>query len=138
MSRTFARTAAGVCGALALTAASVAATAAPAAASPADCEATYAVTAEWSGGFAAEVTVSNPDGGPVSGWTATWTLLPEQQIVNGWNGVFQQNGRRVRVQEPRDWSPDRPLPLPSSATFGFTATGPAYHIPRDLTCSLGW
>ena len=38
------------------------------------CTATYRTISSWSGGFQAEVTVSNPGSSSINGWTAKWAL----------------------------------------------------------------
>ncbi|MER5455204.1 cellulose binding domain-containing protein [Micromonospora sp. NPDC002389] len=58
------------------------------------CRVDYRVTNQWSGGFGAEVTVTNL-GDPLNGWTATWTYGAGQSVTQAWNATVTQSGSRV-------------------------------------------
>ncbi|MDA2807697.1 glycoside hydrolase family 48 protein [Nocardiopsis suaedae] len=104
-------------GALTAALAAVLAPAAPVHAA-ASCSVDYEVADEWGGGFTAAVTVVNGDE-PVSGWSLGWTFPDGQQITNGWNGAFSQEGDEVTVSHP-GWNPD--LDPGEAASFGFQAS----------------
>ncbi|AWS45973.1 lytic polysaccharide monooxygenase [Streptosporangium sp. 'caverna'] len=84
------------------------------------CTATYRTTGSWSGGFQAEVTVSNPSSSSINGWTAKWTLGSGSAINSLWNGTFTASGANVTAKNA-DWN--RTLAGGGSTTFGFTASG---------------
>ena len=76
----------------------------------------------WSGGFQAQVVISDTGGSASSSWTANWTWPGPQQVSSGWNGVFSESGTNVTVtSEPYNGS----IAPGGSVTIGFTATGPA-------------
>lgn len=60
------------------------------------CRVVYSV-APWSGGFTGDLTVTNL-GDPITGWTLEWDFsLAGVTVLQGWNGVFSQNGSHVFV-----------------------------------------
>jgi predicted carbohydrate-binding protein with CBM5 and CBM33 domain len=94
------------------------------------CDATFAVTNSWSGGFQAEVTVSNPGTTALNGWTVSW-LPPSGQTVNSvWNGTLTAAGDLMSVRNA-DWN--RSIPVGGSTTFGLVADGP--NTVPTLTCA---
>src|SRR3954453_13372533 len=58
------------------------------------CRVDYTVTNQWSGGFGANVIISNV-GDPVSSWSLAWSFAPGQAITQLWNGSFTQSGSQV-------------------------------------------
>jgi cellulase/cellobiase CelA1 len=80
------------------------------------------VVNSWSGGFQAQVVISNTGSGATSNWTASWTFPSGQQLASDWSGVFTQSGANVTVtSETYNGS----IAPGSSLTIGFTATGTA-------------
>lgn len=62
------------------------------------CKVEYTITNQWDTGFGATVTVTNL-GDPISGgWTLEWDFPGNQQVQQGWNGTFGQQGGRVTVR----------------------------------------
>ncbi|WP_406289779.1 cellulose-binding domain-containing protein [Streptomyces sp. NBC_00209] len=49
---------------------------------------------EWTGGFTADVRVTN-EGPALSDWRLTWTYEGDQQVTSGWNGTVTQTGHAV-------------------------------------------
>lgn len=49
------------------------------------------------GGFGANVTITNTGTTAINGWTLQFTFPGNQQITQGWNGVFTQAGANVTV-----------------------------------------
>ncbi|MEY9214679.1 cellulose binding domain-containing protein [Thermobifida halotolerans] len=135
MSRTLARAATGVCGALALTATSIVTGALPAASAADGCSVEYTVASDWGSGFVATVTVTNDSGGPASGWTVEWTLPPDHGITNAWNATLTLDGAGVTATDA-GWNGS--LPTGSSASFGLQGTGSgASSVPSDIECYFG-
>ncbi|MEV0730163.1 glycoside hydrolase family 6 protein [Polymorphospora sp. NPDC050346] len=60
------------------------------------CAVTYTANA-WTGGFTAEIRVTNR-GPAVSGWTLTFTAGAGVQLSNGWNGTWSQSGNQVTAR----------------------------------------
>ena len=99
---------------------------------PTPCTATYATTSTWSGGFQAEVKITNPTTSAMNGWTVSWVLPNGVTINSAWNGTLSQAGSLATVKAT-DWN--RNLQAGGSTSFGFTAnsaTGPT--APTSLTC----
>ncbi|UMP07366.1 glycoside hydrolase family 6 protein [Amycolatopsis sp. EV170708-02-1] len=63
------------------------------------CKVDYTITNQWDTGFGATLTVTNL-GDPISGgWTLSWDFPGDQQVQQGWNGTFAQQGTRVTVRD---------------------------------------
>jgi aryl-phospho-beta-D-glucosidase BglC (GH1 family) len=60
----------------------------------AGCRVAYAVTAQWPGGFTANLTVTNL-GDPINGWRLEWTFPSGQQVTQAWNATITSSGARV-------------------------------------------
>ena len=73
---------------LGATATAAAALATSGAAAPSSaCTVDYRITSSWSGGFQADVTVTNL-GAPRSGWELGWDLPPGEGVSQLWNGCL--------------------------------------------------
>ncbi|NUP37456.1 MAG: endoglucanase [Streptomyces sp.] len=83
------------------------------------CTAVYKVTNSWSGGFQADVLVTNTGTAALNGWTLTFTFGGDQKIGSGWNGTFSQSGQKVTITNP-SWAAS--LPAGGTVDPGFTAT----------------
>jgi cellulase/cellobiase CelA1 len=94
-----------------------------------NCVAAYTVTNRWPGGYQAQVTVSNPSGLTVNGWTVTLDLPDGQTITQLWNGALSRQGESVTVA---NLNYNATMAADGTTTFGFLggATGtatPAVH-----------
>ncbi|MFG1719373.1 cellulose binding domain-containing protein [Micromonospora chalcea] len=89
-----------------------------AAAAAAACRVDYRITNQWSGGFGADVTVTNL-GDPVNGWTLGWSFAAGQQIVQAWNATVSQSGAQVSA---RDAGYNAALGAGGTANFGFNGS----------------
>jgi hypothetical protein len=87
-----------------------------AAAAPA-CVVTYHAD-QWSGGFVAQVAVTN-NAAAVSTWTLTWTFTGSQQVTSGWNADITQTGQAVTV---KNQAHNGAVATGASVQFGFQAT----------------
>ncbi|CAG6394355.1 glycoside hydrolase family 9 protein [Streptomyces cocklensis] len=83
------------------------------------CTAVYRVTNAWSGGFQADILVTNTGAAALSGWTLSFTFGGDQKVGSGWNGTFAQTGQKVTVTNP-SYAPT--LPAGGTVDPGFTAT----------------
>ncbi|WP_436970721.1 cellulose binding domain-containing protein [Micromonospora rifamycinica] len=72
---------------------------------------------QWSGGFTAEVSITNL-GAPVTSWTLTWSFTADQRITNAWNAQVTQSGAAVTARNAT-WNGT----VPQSATVSFGVQG---------------
>jgi hypothetical protein len=107
--------------------------AAPSASPPSGtgCTATYAVTNSWSGGFQADVTVTNNTSTAMNGWTVSWTPPAGQTISQLWNGTPTISGSNVTVKNVT-WN--GAIGPSASTSFGLIATGSSSPTPA-LACA---
>ncbi|MEU9836747.1 family 43 glycosylhydrolase [Streptosporangium sp. NPDC048047] len=84
----------------------------------AGCRVTYTVTNEWSGGFGANVSITNL-GDPVNGWKLTWSFTAGQTVTQLWSGTHTQSGSQVTVTNA-DYN--GAIPTGGSASFGFNGS----------------
>ncbi len=94
------------------------------------CSVDYRVTNEWSGGFQADVTVTNL-GDPISAWQLGWTAASGQSVNQAWNAEVSQSGSTVEASGV-DWN--SALAADASASFGFIGTWSGDNpVPSDFT-----
>ncbi|GIF26582.1 lysophospholipase L1-like esterase [Actinoplanes tereljensis] len=99
------------------------------AATPA-CSVNYKVTSQWTGGFGADVTVTNL-GDPVTAWTLTWTLASGQGITQAWNAGVSVAGSAVTATNA---SYNGAVGTGASASFGFNGTWTTSNpVPSSFT-----
>ena len=102
------------------------------------CSVDYDDSNDWGSGFVAEVKVTNEGSDPIQNWQVGWTFPGNQQITNGWNGVFSQSGANVTVRYP-DWNPN--IAPGATISFGFQGTysgsndAPTSFTVNGVTCS---
>ncbi|MEV2241405.1 cellulose binding domain-containing protein [Micromonospora sp. NPDC049891] len=89
-----------------------------ASAAAAGCRVDYRVTNQWTGGFGADVTVTNL-GDPVNGWTLTWSYAAGQQVTQAWNATVTQSGAQVSA---RNVDYNAAIGTNGSANFGFNGS----------------
>lgn len=102
-----------------VTAGTVATVGATAHAAVTACQVDYEVQNQWPDGFTGGVTITNLGNEPIDGWELTWSFTAGQQINNGWNGTFSQNGAQVTVTNA-GWN--SLLPPGARTRLGFNAT----------------
>jgi hypothetical protein len=84
----------------------------------AGCRVDYAVPSSWTGGFTANVTITNL-GDAVNGWTLTWSFTAGQTVTQLWNGLVTQSGAQVSVTNA---SYNASIATGASTAFGFNGT----------------
>jgi len=95
------------------------------------CTATYALAAQWTTGFVANVTVTNTGTELITGWTVIIVYPdPAPIIQQSWNIALVQNGNTVTIR-PRVWNTN--LPPGASVSVGFVAAGTTT-TPTSVTC----
>ncbi len=87
-------------------------------AAAAGCRVAYTVGSQWSGGFGADVTVTNL-GDPVSGWTLRWTFGAGQTVGQAWNAGVTQSGATVTAVNV---AYNGSLATGGSTSFGFNGS----------------
>ncbi|GAA4623614.1 cellulose binding domain-containing protein [Cellulomonas oligotrophica] len=90
----------------------------PAAQAAAGCAVTYTVTSQWSGGFGAEVAVTNL-GDPLTRWALEWSFPAGQTVTQHWNATLTQTGSQVSASNAA-WNGS--LPTGGRAQLGFNGT----------------
>ena len=61
------------------------------------CHITYTKTAEWAGGFTAQVVIANTGKTAVNGWSLTFTFPGDQKVTSNFNGGFSQTGEKATL-----------------------------------------
>jgi rhamnogalacturonan endolyase len=89
-----------------------------ASAAAAGCRVDYRVTNQWTGGFGADISVTNL-GDPVNGWTLTWTWAAGQQVTQAWNTTVTQSGAQVSA---RNVDYNAAIGTNGSVNFGFNGS----------------
>jgi hypothetical protein len=69
----------------------------PTSTSTGTCKVVYTVSSQWSGGFGANISISNTGTTAINGWTLKFTFPGGQTVTQGWNGNFTQSGSTVTV-----------------------------------------
>ena len=62
------------------------------------CQVSYVVQDQWPSGFTTNVTITNTSSTAINGWTLSFAFSSNQQVTEGWNGSFSQQGNKVTVQ----------------------------------------
>ena len=90
------------------------------------CSAAYTVVNSWSGGFQAQIVLTDSGPAPIDGWTLTWAFHGDQRISSLWNATYTQSGEQVTAAA----EPYNAMIAPSgTVTVGFTGTFTASDSP---------
>ncbi len=92
---------------------------------PGTCHVTYSPHT-WTGGFTADVTVSNPGTTALSGWTLAFTFPGDEKITSAWNATVTQTGASVSAT---NMGYNATIPAGGSQSFGFQGTWSASAAP---------
>jgi hypothetical protein len=65
------------------------------------CRFAYRTTSEWTGGFVAEVSITNTGTAAVDGWTLTFAAGGDQRVTTSWNAGFTQTGTDIVLTAER-------------------------------------
>lgn len=85
----------------------------------ASCTATYTRTADWSGGYNGQVTIT-AGSEPISSWTTTVTVSSPQRVSATWNTTATWDGGGDVMTARPSWNGS--LAAGASTSFGFTVT----------------
>jgi endo-1,4-beta-xylanase len=83
------------------------------------CHVTYTKTAEWAGGFTAQVVIANTGTTAINGWSLTFTFPGDQKITSNFNGGFSQSGKNATLTNA---SYNGAIAAGASVTVGFQGT----------------
>ncbi|MFC7257926.1 cellulose binding domain-containing protein [Streptomyces lutosisoli] len=103
------------------------------------CSVTYKITNQWSGGFQADVALTNTGSSAWSGWSLGWTFPDGQKITQLWNADYTQTDAAVTAKN-LSWNAN--VAAGSSVSFGFTGSWsgtnskPATFKLGDQTCTV--
>ncbi|GAA3304090.1 lytic polysaccharide monooxygenase [Dactylosporangium vinaceum] len=97
----------------------------------AGCTASYTVTSSWSGGFQADIKVTNTGTAPTSSWKVGWNYTGGQTVAQGWNATVTQSGTAVSAANV-SWN--GAIPAGGSTNFGMLGNGSAGTAPT-LSCA---
>jgi hypothetical protein len=61
------------------------------------CKVSYTVTNQWSGGFGANIAITNTSSTAWNGWTLKFSFPGNQQVTQLWNGSVTQSGSTVTI-----------------------------------------
>jgi alpha-L-arabinofuranosidase len=63
----------------------------------ASCSVHYVVSNQWTGGFGANITITNTGTVAINSWSLQFSFANGQTITQGWNGNFSQSGSAVTI-----------------------------------------
>ena len=118
--------------------ASTSASASQSASGPVSCKVGYAVN-QWSGGFVANVTVTNTGTSTIPSWTLAFSLPGDGKITSGWNAAITQTGQGVTAT---NMVYNGTIATGGYASFGFQATStsatatPAAFTLNGTACAI--
>lgn len=104
------------------------------------CAVTYRITNQWSGGFQADVTLTNTGDTAWDGWSLGWSYPDGQKVTQVWNASATQEGAAVTAKNV-GWNAK--VAAGSSVAFGLTgsapgtASKPAAFELADKACTVG-
>jgi fibronectin type 3 domain-containing protein len=99
---------------------------------PGGCSGVYRVTNTWSGGFQAEVTVTNTGTAPTTGWSLVMTFPNGQRITQIWGARTMQTASLYTITN-ESWN--GALQPNASTGFGFLGSWSGTNNPPSITCS---
>jgi chitin-binding protein len=89
----------------------------------------YTLTA-WTGGFSADLRISNGTATTINGWTAFWTFDHATQVTSTWTGSITQSTPYDATA--RNAFYNGTIHPGGSASLGWTATAAATDIPDGI------
>ncbi len=74
----------------------------------------------WSGGYQAQVTVTNSGTMPITGWSTSFAFPGSQTIASSWSAVVSQSGKQVTASNA-SWNGS--LSAGATTTWGMVVNG---------------
>ncbi len=97
------------------------------------CGAAYSVSTQWTGGFQAQVNVTNTGTSAMTGWRVTWTFPSGQTVTQFWNSSVVQSGSGVTAT---NLAYNGSLAPGASTAFGFLGSwGSSNGAPTNVACT---
>ncbi|MBF9128807.1 cellulase family glycosylhydrolase [Plantactinospora sp. S1510] len=96
------------------------------------CRVTYAVSSQWSGGFTANVNVTNL-GDPINGWNLAWTFSSGQRVTQAWNATVTSSGSQVTA---KNVSYNATIATNATVSFGFNGSWTGSSNPAPTSFAL--
>lgn len=96
------------------------------------CSAAYKVTAMWSGGFTATVSVTTIM--PITSWSVELVYPSQQLITSAWGASASQGTGQEATFVNLAYN-GTVIPNGPAVTFGFPATGDGAILPTQVVCS---
>lgn len=91
---------------------------------------TYTVTATWTGGFAADVDITN-NGPTINGWTLRWTFTTPTADIRSWSAVITEQAGNQATATNMIW--DGTIATAHTASFGWSAAAVSTGVPTNLS-----
>ncbi|MGK5682617.1 cellulose binding domain-containing protein [Actinoplanes sp. URMC 104] len=107
---------------------------------PSTCRVAYRTTAEWAGGFVAEVTITNTGTTAVEDWSLSFAMPGDQQVSSAWNASIRQEGATVMLTAARWNATIRPGATVAVGLLGRwtrSNTAPAAFTLAGSPCAAG-
>jgi O-glycosyl hydrolase len=104
----------------------------------ASCTVSYTTESQWTGGFVAQVVITNNGSSAINGWTLGFTFPGDQKITDTWNGVTSQSGESVSIANE---SYNATIAAGANTSLGFQGTwtnsdaAPTSFTVNGTTCS---
>jgi cellulase/cellobiase CelA1 len=93
---------------------------------------------EWTGGFTANLTVTNSGTAAINGWTVAFSFPGDQKITNAWNATVTQSGAAVtaaNVSYNATIAPGGNVQFGFQGTWASNDTSPAAFTLNGTACS---
>jgi Cellulose binding domain len=97
-----------------------------------NCQVSYSVQSQWTGGFSAAVTITNTSPAAYSNWTLAFAFpSTSQTVTQGWNATWSQSGQNVTAAS---LSYNGALAVNASTNIGFNGTWSGSNsVPTSFT-----
>ncbi|MFC5827999.1 cellulase family glycosylhydrolase [Nonomuraea insulae] len=101
------------------------------------CRVAYKVSSQWTGGFTANVDVTNL-GDPINGWSLAWSFPSGQAVTQAWNATVTSSGAQVTAVNA---SYNGAVATDATVSFGFNGSWsggnavPAAFTLNGVTCT---
>ena len=83
------------------------------------CSVSYTNASEWSGGFVANLVITNTGSSDINGWTLTFTFPGDQKITSSWSATVTQSAENVTAVAE---SYNADIAAGATTNFGFQGT----------------
>jgi len=93
------------------------------------CTAAVTITNTWTGGYQAQVAVTNTSNLAVIPWVTSWNVPSGATLVSGWNATVTQDGTKIIASAP-SWQ--HSIAAGATVTIGFVINGPSTPAPSGV------